>query len=260
VCVYPLSRRFKVAVSVAAALVVVAGVVLFVTWSGDVSPLLEFVGVMVNFAALMAAVILGWGGFQAAARQAEDSRRATVLAYRPLLVPVHESAGPSDNAGPRQFYPAMDGVSTNKVNGGTRTLRVTERLSLQGRTTKHVRQAWVYLRNVGQGPAVLDKVTMWNALGHRGELAGSGSIGSGDFELFVGDLEPVMSADDVAFVRERHDLESHWSPLEPDRIYWLEVTYSDVFASQPLRRLQAWFDPTGRGHWRVVSKLSDPQT
>jgi hypothetical protein len=257
---YLLSRRFKLGIGLTIAFVVIAGTLALVIWPKQSGPLIQLAGVVVNFAAVMAAVILGWGGFRAASQQAEDGRRATVLAYRPLLVPVHESAGPPSENGSRQFFPALEGVMIEPSDSATRTFRVTQRLDLDRKTNDQIPQAWLHLRNVGQGPAIIDDVTVWNFSGRRGELAGLGSVGAGSCELFTGDLDGSIPSEQVARTQRANGLHSRWIKKEPDRVYWLEVTYSDVFGSLPVRRLQAWFDPEGRGQWRVLSDLADPRT
>jgi len=209
----------------------------------------------------MVAITLGILTNLHAARQFRESRRATVLSHRPILVPVHEAGWLSKLDAEDHWFPAEREYKT----GDARPALQNEVFRVARRSG--VPHASLALRNVGQGPALVRRIVVWDATGSSGELTGQAAVAAGGTSTFVVPLGSQTGADGYALAGER------WSPQSlPDAlltrrdvsanknpaVHFLEVEFDDIFDNPSGSfRLRAWFDPRDFGSWQVISDPSE---
>lgn len=209
---------------------------------------------VLNAAAVTAAVVLGLSAYRTSSAQLRAARLATYLAHRPVLVPVHDPAGMSidqaDAVGlDGRVEPTFPSITRFKVLDSEPSERVFRVNARRGRPDAP--SATVCLRNVGDGPAIVQELTVRNLAGVGGALTGSAAIGARGDEIFV--IQLAGGGEDIDDARAPEELEQL---AESDRVFVLDIVYEDVFTEPRRYALRAWFDPRDRGGWRFV-ELSD---
>jgi hypothetical protein len=220
---------------------------------------------ILNFAAVVAAVALGYIGFSAATQQALEARRATELSHQPLLVPIHEG-GIQLFGSPDKHFPAYRPTRLEEKSTPSLLVQARQIDTVVGGVTHKHWQVILHLKNVGQGAAIILNAKAWNGTGQVGRLSGASSIGSGEVSTFIAQLDQKLIDDQQIItntILRTQQLWSlpealeRWTSEEPIRLFFLEVMYTDVFNRPGRQRLlRAWFDPIDYGRWHVVSDLS----
>jgi hypothetical protein len=227
--------------------------------------------VVLNLVAVLAALYLGVRAYGISAFQAEQTARIIVLSRQPLLTAVHEPTGwPLESVKDAWFpaeQPFMISEGMPELSSGTaKAFSVLVEMTRKG---ERVDRALVYLRNVGEGPAMIATARLWSGLGLVGSLQGSASVGAGSIEAFNCELRhdpafsetiPETASRWGAHQQEADFLRSEWRSRKPERLYFLEISYHDIFGTSENRPvLRSWFDPSGRGEWRTRNALSYPR-
>jgi hypothetical protein len=109
---------------------------------------------------------------------------------------------------------------------------------------------------------------LWSGLGLAGLLSGNSSLGASAVEAYSCELRrdparnETMAQTAARWAGTSPDagaLLSAWQARDPERLYFLEVPYHDVFGVAAGKLvLRAWFDPEGRGRWRTYGTLAYP--
>jgi hypothetical protein len=224
--------------------------------------------IVLNLVAVLAALYLGVRAYRISVLQAEQTARTIVLSRQPLLTAVHEPAGWSSESVKDAWFPAEQPfpVSAGAPEPQAAAARAFSVLVEMTRKGERVDRALVYLRNVGEGPAMITTARLWSGLGLVGGLRGSASVGAGGTEAFTCELrqDPAFSETMTgtatrwaADEQEADVLRAEWQSRKPERLYFLEVSYHDIFGTSTNRPvLRSWFDPCGRGQWRVLGTLA----
>jgi hypothetical protein len=226
--------------------------------------------VVLNLIAVLAALYLGLRAYQISAFQAEQTARVIVLSRQPLLTAVHEPTGwPMESVKDAWFpaeQPFMISEGIPEPPGSAKAFSVLVEMTRKG---ERVDRAVVYLRNVGEGPAMIATTLLWSGLGLVGSLQGSASVGAGSMEAFNCELrhDPAFSetVPETAMrwganQQEADFLRAEWRSRKPERLYFLEISYHDIFGTSANRPvLRSWFDSSGRGQWRTLNALSYPR-
>ncbi len=228
--------------------------------------------VVLNLVAVLAALYLGVRAYRISAFQAEQTARIIVLSRQPLLTAVHEPTGWPSESVKDAWFPAEQPflISEGVPEPSAVTTRAFSVLVEMTRKGERVDRALVYLRNVGEGPAVIATGRLWSGLGLVGSLRGSASVGAGGIEAFNCELrhDPAFSETIAetatrwaANQQEAGVLRAEWQSRKPERLYFLEIGYHGIFGTSTDRPvLRSWFDPCGRGQWRALSALAYPTT
>ena len=227
--------------------------------------------VVLNLVAVLAALYLGVRAYRISAFQAEQTARIIVLSRQPLLTAVHEPTGWSSESVKDAWFPAEEPflISEGAPEPSSVTTRAFSVLVEMTRKGERVDRALVYLRNVGEGPAMITTARLWSGQGLVGSLQGGASVGAGGIEAFNCELrhDPAFSetlaetaARWAADQQEADVLRAEWQSRKPEGLYFLEIGYHDIFGTSTDRPvLQSWFDPHGRGQWRALSTLAYPR-
>ncbi|MGY0004012.1 hypothetical protein ACW0Q9_08930, partial [Micromonospora sp. I033] len=99
----------------------------------------------------------------------------------------------------------------------------------------------VPVENVGEGPALRIRGTLWCSDGRNGPVTGVPALGVGR----TGVLAVTLRADGRPLPEEFRSMTEHDGVA-----FWLDLEYADVFANP--RRTAALFDSHGRGAWHYV--------
>ncbi|GAB3345686.1 hypothetical protein GCM10027452_16830 [Micromonospora halotolerans] len=180
---------------------------------------------------VLAAIYLSRQALSRTDRQLTETRRALVLSRYPLLLPVHQSVAFPDSGGMlAQHPPAQERFAlTSAPAPAYAFLAVAKDRFL------------IPVENVGEGPALRVRGTLWCSDGRNGAVDGVAALGAGR----TGVMAAVIRADG------RPLPEAFRSFSEHDGVtYWLDLEYADVFAYP--RRTVALFDPRGIGAWHYV--------
>ncbi|MET8349038.1 hypothetical protein [Micromonospora sp. NPDC005206] len=227
---YGLALAGAVAVCAAGTAVVVA-----FTW-----PTQQAAAVAGSFAAIastigvLAAIHLSRQALSRTDRQLAETRRSLVLSRYPLLLPIHQSVAFPDSGGMLAQHPPAQ-----------------ERFAL----TSAPAPAYAFLaiakdrflmpvENVGEGPALRIRGTLWCSDGRNGPVAGVPVLGVGR----TGVMAAVIRADGRPLPEALRSMTAR--DAGPSIAYWLDLEYVDVFANP--RRTTALFDPRGLGAWHYV--------
>lgn len=181
---------------------------------------------------VLAAIYLSRQALSRTDRQLTETRRSLVLSRYPLLLPIHQSVAFPDSGGMlAQHPPAQERFAlTSAPAPAYAFLAVTKDRFL------------IPVENVGEGPALRIRGTLWCSDGRNGPLAGVPALGAGR----TGVMAAVIRADGRPLPEEfRAALDDGMSAA-----YWLDLDYADVFANP--RRTAALFDPRGLGAWHYV--------
>jgi hypothetical protein len=226
--------------------------------------------VVLNLIAVLAALYLGVRAYRISVLQAEQTARTIMLSRQPLLSAVHEPAGWPSGSVKDAWYPAeqpyligedpAEPIATSVALAFTVLVEMT-------RKGERIDRALVYLRNVGEGPAMITAARLWSGLGLAGSLRGSASVGAGGVEAFSCELRQDPSIEVMADTaarwatdpREAAALRAEWESRKSERLYFLEVSYHDIFGPATGQSvLRSWFDSSGRGQWRALGLLAYP--
>ncbi|MGV9805139.1 hypothetical protein [Micromonospora chersina] len=228
------ARRYGLAIAGAVAVCAAgAAVVVAFTWKAQ-----RAAAVAGSFAAVastigvLAAIYLSRQALSRTDRQLTETRRSLVLSRYPLLLPIHQSVAFPDSGGMLAQHPPAEErfALTSAPAPAYAFLAVAKDRFL------------VPVENVGEGPALRIRGTLWCSDGRNGQVAGVPALGVGR----TGVLAAALRADGQPLPEEfRAALDDGMSAA-----YWLDLDYADVFA-QP-RRTTALFDPRGRGAWHFV--------
>ncbi|MDZ5446706.1 hypothetical protein U2F26_28950 [Micromonospora sp. 4G57] len=210
-------------------------VVVAFTWRAD-----RAAAVAGSFAAVastigvLAAIYLSRQALSRTDRQLTETRRALVLSRYPLLLPIHQSVAFPDSGGMlAQHPPAQERFAlTSAPAPAYAFLAITKDRFV------------VPVENVGEGPALRIRGTLWCSDGRNGPVAGVPALGVGR----TGVLAAVLHADGRPLPEEFGSMTA--SDDGPSVAYWLDLDYADVFANP--RRTTALFDPSGIGAWHYV--------
>lgn len=228
---------------------------------------------LLNLAAIFAALYLGLRAYKISLLQAKQAIKTTVISRQPLLTVIHEPIGWSGESIKDPWFPAEEPflVVDEPQNPIMQppAARAFSVLVEMTRTDERVERALVYLRNVGEGPAMIRTAELRSGLGLVGNLLGNTSLGSGCVEAYSCELRhDRVDADTIAEIAdqwagdwdEAYTLAANWRSRDAERLYFLEIHYDDIFgASENPRTLRAWFDSSERGQWRTRSLLAYPQ-
>lgn len=227
---YGLALAGAVAVCAAATALVVA-----FTWraqraaavAGSFSAIASTIGVL-------AAIYLSRQALSRTDRQLTETRRSLVLSRYPLLLPVHQSVAFPDSGGMlAQHPPAQERFAlTSAPAPAYAFLAIAKDRFL------------VPVENVGEGPALRVRGTLWCSDGRNGPVDGVPALGAGR----TGVMTAVIRADGRPLPEELRSMTSQ--DAGPSIAYWLDLEYADVFANP--RRTTALFDPRGLGAWHYV--------
>lgn len=248
-------RVFWSLVALGAATVVGLALVIIVEKDATLGSLL------LDWSALMSAIILGSLAFRAAARQISEAQKATVYANQPILVPLHEAAvvtGPT--RGQAASYPAVEAFPVPEADPEVRIFRIVQGYATHALTEVASEQALLYLNNVGQGPAIITRLNLRNLAGFSSTWSGTTALGPGGSVRLVITLQRAEGAPEPGLLADKWrvsgDVLAVWKSTDPRRLYLLEITYDDVFLETKERQLRAWYDPAGRGRWQVEGQLA----
>jgi hypothetical protein len=167
-------------------------------------------------------------------RQLAATRRAIVLGRYPLLVPVHQSVAFPDSGGRLAAHPPAESrfaLTSPPASAYAFVADTKDRLFLP-------------VENVGEGPAIRIRATLWCTDGRSGPAAGVSVLGAGRIDVLVATIRARDAELPVEFQAYIHDR------AEVPNAYWLELEYRDVFDNA--RRGMAFFDPRGTGTWHYV--------
>ncbi|WP_433285602.1 hypothetical protein [Micromonospora sp. CA-244673] len=181
---------------------------------------------------VLAAIYLSRQALSRTDRQLTETRRSLVLSRYPLLLPIHQSVAFPDSGGMlAQHPPAQERFAlTSAPAPAYAFLAVTKDRFI------------VPVENVGEGPALRVRGTLWCSDGRNGPVDGVPALGAGR----TGVMAAVIRADGRPLPEEfRAALDDGMSTA-----YWLDLDYADVFANP--RRTAALFDPRGIGAWHYV--------
>lgn len=195
------------------------------------------------------------------AREFRLSRRATILSHRPILMPLHQAQWLSKDSSP--WFPAMSKypVDEPKRVDSNQVFRVANR--------DDVPHASISLRNVGQGPAIIRRVSVWNSSGKRGETTGETAVAAGGETQLIVPLSSNSGSDGFELARTSFWIRGYSIPAEVTsqweearnsggKVHFLEVDFEDIFDDKSgIFSLRAWFDPRGFGSWRIAGELSE---
>ena len=203
--------------------------------------------------AVVSAVLLGRAAYSASTESLRQAKRATLLAHRPVLVPMHDTPGmsikQSDGIGLDgtidPSFPASERYAVIESPVTSRVFRVNARAA-----APDAPRASVFLQNVGRGPALVTSVRLRNLAGHDGSAIGPVAIGAGEYLELVIDLRSEGATPERG---ARADLPPALTELEANRVFLLELVYEDVFADRRRYGLRAWFDPRQHGAWTITA-------
>lgn len=227
--------------------------------------------VVLNLVAVLAALYLGVRAYRISALQAEQTTRTITLSRQPLLTPVHEPIGWPRESVKDEWFPAEEpffiGNADEDPAPAPPTLAFTVLVEI-GRGGERIDRALVYLRNVGEGPAMITAARLRSGLGLAGSLAGNTSLGAGGTEAYDCELRGDRAGSETmaetaarwtSDAQQASALLAEWRAADPERLYFLEIEYHDIFGvSTGELTLRSWFDPSGRGRWRVQGALAYP--
>lgn len=171
-----------------------------------------------------------------------------------MQIPLELAAGLEGTVNPS--YPTEDRLTIEEPHHVRHVFRVNSRSDREADAI-----GLVYVRNVGQGAALVREIRLWNADQRSGSRTGAIAIGAGQCEPISVALERATESDGLAEVRRSWSAPgsvlAEWALLDTSRLFFLEIRYDDVFASPGGYKLRAWFDYRNRGSW-VASEQSGP--
>ncbi|WP_262281670.1 hypothetical protein [Micromonospora sp. MA102] len=210
-----------------------AALVVAFTWRAQrAAPVAGSFAAVASTIGVLAAIYLSRQALSRTDRQLTETRRALVLSRYPLLLPIHQSVAFPDSGGMlAQHPPAQERFAlTSAPAPAYAFLAVAKDRFL------------IPVENVGEGPALRVRGTLWCADGRNGRVDGVAALGAGR----TGVLAAVIRADGRPLPEEfRTALDDAMGVA-----YWVDLDYADVFAYP--RRTVALFDPRGLGAWHYV--------
>ncbi|MBF6302057.1 hypothetical protein IU459_31600 [Nocardia amamiensis] len=170
-------------------------------------------------------------------QQLAHARLVTMLSRHPLLLPVHQSVSFPDSAGNLAAHPpTTDRFKLSPPRPGSYAFVADTNDTFL-----------VPIENLGEGPALQVRGTLWHHSGRHGPLAGPTMVGSGRVAVFIA----RVSAETLELPPKfREAIRSAGSPKTCD-LFWLETSYADVFANS--LGGEALFDSRGVGGWQAAS-------
>jgi hypothetical protein len=227
--------------------------------------------VVLNLVAVLAALYLGLRAYRISALQSAQATQAIILSRQPLLTAVHEPTGWPWESVQDEWFPAEEpflvGESPQEP-APAQPVRAFSVMVGMNRGGDRTYRALVYIRNTGEGPAMIEAARMWSGLGLAGQVSGNTSLGAGEVEPYNCELRTGADGAETmaqtaarwaATTTETSALLSAWQSRDPERLYFLEIRYHDIFGARAGQlALRAWFDPSGRGQWLSCGALSYP--
>jgi hypothetical protein len=169
-------------------------------------------------------------------RQLAANQRAIVLSRYPLLLPIHQSV----------VFPQSGGGLAHHPPAEERYVLMSAPASGYAFVADTKDRFLVPVENVGEGPAIRVRGSLWCSDRRWGVLIGPVAVGAGQTAVMVASLATSVDQLPDGF---RTQLDAA-PELNPNGVYWLELEYADVFLNT--RKGAAFFDPTGVGAWRYV--------
>jgi len=180
-----------------------------------------------------------------ASEQVHYAALATLQAYQPILLPLHEAVAVERKEQGEPYHPSREPFTVP-------TPSISKRVFLVNR---NARDAQLIVRNVGRGPAMIVSAMLADNCGRTATLDGNPAIGPDSEEQYIGHLDD--STQHAAPAPGTH-LAAVWNSLSKqkannNRVFYLRICYRGVGPLTTVQTLEAVFDPRGTGRWRMES-------